>query len=174
MAATERLGSCSAVVERVADDRGRGVRGVDGHDPERRVVAYLGPQPGGAATMPGALMMMDSFSGQELHIQGTSNIDGNDYLVSGGGSGNPAMPGVSIASPHTIAELTNDIPSGDRSKVLGVGASPSLGVAATTIDIEATRLAIQNSANIVLTSGSYSNYNFGSSATGTPEMTAGT
>ena len=132
----------------------------------RRLVAYLGPQPTSAA-LPSALSMMKKFSGSELHVTGSCRIDGNDYLIDGTPSGNPAVPGVTVEPPGTLAQVTANIPSGDRPKVVGAGATtPSVGTVSTTTDIAAKQLEVQNSANLVLTSGSYSNYNFGNAATG--------
>jgi hypothetical protein len=66
-----------------------------------------------------------------------------------------------IASPYALAQLLANIPTSDRSKILGIGSSPSLGVTTSTFDMAAIRQSIQNSANIVLTSSSYNNRQFG-------------
>ncbi len=134
---------------------------------QRRLVAYLGPQTADAA-VPGALTMLHPFAGSELHVQGASNINGHNTNLDGT-PGNPAKDtyGVAIKAPYTLAQLLANIPSSDRTKVLGVGASPSLGQTSADIDMEATRLQVQNAANIVLTSSSYNNRQFGNGLTGT-------
>jgi hypothetical protein len=61
-----------------------------------------------------------------------------------------------------VAQLQGMIPAGSQSKVLGSGATtPSLGVTATPVDFPGTQLLIQNSANLVLSSGTYNNLQFG-------------
>ncbi|MEZ5965445.1 MAG: hypothetical protein R3F56_16550 [Planctomycetota bacterium] len=132
----------------------------------RRLVAYLG-QKSASASMPSALSLVRRFSGSELHVQGSSQIDGRDYLTDGSLSGDPAMPGATIEAPGTVSQLTANIPSSDRSKVIGDGGSPSVAVSTSTTDFSAIQTAIQNAANVVLTSGSYTSYNFGSAATNT-------
>ena len=134
----------------------------------RRLVAYLGPEPS-IGSLPGALTMLDPFSGSELHIQGSSHLDGHDYNMDGT-AGDPASDtyGAMISTPYTKAQLLANIPSGDRSKVLGIGpGNPSIEQTAFTLDLAATKLAIQNSANVVLTSGSYNNLQFGNGQAGT-------
>ena len=135
-------------------------------DTQRRLVAYLGPE-STPVHLPSALTLMAPFSGAELHVAGSASINGQDYLVSGAPSGAASMPGVAIEPPGTVAQLTANIPAGDRARVVGAGAStPSVATAATTTDITATRLAIQNAANLVLTAGSYKNYGFGDASAG--------
>lgn len=131
----------------------------------RRVVAYLGPEPT-VITLPGAVTLLDPFSGQELHVQGASDITGINTHMNGTVVGSGDTNGAMIASPYTLAQLLANIPASDRSKILGVGSSPSLGVTTSTFDMAAIRQSIQNSANIVLTSSSYNNRQFGNGQLG--------
>lgn len=132
----------------------------------RRLVAYLGPQPT-IGSLPGALTLLDPFPGSELHLQGSSNLHGRDTKMNGT-PGDPTRDtyGAMIEAPYTVAQLTANIPAGDRLHVLGIGASPSLGQTTASIDMAATKLAIQNAANIVLTSASYNNKQFGNGPLG--------
>jgi hypothetical protein len=127
---------------------------------QRRVVAYFGQQPS-AVSLPSALTMMHTFSGSELHVQSSSAINGNDTNMNGTVGPSPAVPGVVVEPPGTVAQLTANIPASDRTKVTGTGGTPSVGTTTTNTDINAVQLQVQNSANLVLTSGGYSNYNFG-------------
>lgn len=133
----------------------------------RRIVAYLGPQPT-IGSLASALTLQDPFPGAELHLQGSSGLNGHDTNIDGS-AGNPAndVPGAVIVQPFTTAQLLANIPAGDRIHVLGLGATPSLGTTAVATDMAATQLMIQNAANIVLTASSYNNKQFGNGSTGT-------
>ncbi|HEX6811190.1 MAG TPA: hypothetical protein VF384_06185 [Planctomycetota bacterium] len=133
----------------------------------RRIAAYLGPEPPLPFDVVGALMMLGVPDPGMLEVDGASRIRGINFdPVTGLPTGTGDVPGISVAEPHTVAELLTAIPPSDQSNIIGSSPSPSLSTTGEEIDLAKIQLSIQNSANVVLTNHTYNNLQFGNSSTG--------
>ena len=131
----------------------------------RRLAAYLGA----TSILPDvdAIMTVQN-PALGITLQGNPSITGEDTDIDGS-PGNPAndIPGMSIATPGTVADLLGELTPSEQSKIDGVGGTPSLGVT-TPIDVVALAAEAKNAANIVLTSSMYSSYDFGDASDSPP------
>lgn len=123
----------------------------------RRIASYLGPEPPLPFTVTGAVMMMGVPDPLQLEVQGAARIRGTNYNIDGSLAGG-AVAGISTHTPHTVADLLTAIPPSDYSRITGATPSPSLSTTAQPIDLAEIQLSIQNSANVVLTTPTYSNW----------------
>lgn len=129
----------------------------------RRLAAYLGPTASlPTLSMTGAMAIYNPSI--NINLGGTPDISGNDLNIDGT-SASTTNYGMTIASPGTVADLSSTISKKERSKISGLGGSPSLGTAAAE-DLASITASIQNSANLVLTSNHYSGKDMGSGASG--------
>jgi hypothetical protein len=133
---------------------------------QRRIAAYLGPIPLLPA-IEAAVVTHDP--NVAVQLQGTPLITGNDTNINGGAGPGPNVPGIAIAPPGTVSHLDSELTGSERTKVQGIGPSPSLGVA-TAIDIPTLVAQIQNVANLVLTSDQYSSFTFGDASADTTKI----
>ena len=129
----------------------------------RRIAAYLGPKPPLPYPVTGSVMMMGVPDVGQLEVQGASRIRGTNYGINGLPTGVGDVAGISVHTPHTVAELLTAVPPSDQSHILGVTPSPSVSTTAQPIDLDEIQLSIQNSANVVLTNSTYNNLQFGNS-----------
>ena len=131
----------------------------------RRVAAYLG-------TMPVLPVMESAMATQDLGVildlRGGSQIDGNNTNVDGTDGAGPDTFGLKIAPPGTVDYLDSQLTGGERSRVDGLGPSPSLGLGSSAIDLSTLVDQLKNSASMVLTSDEYSGLNFGDASADTP------
>ncbi len=128
----------------------------------RRIVAYLGPQPA-FMSFPSALSVADS---DQIQVQDSALISGNDKNMDGTAGPGPHQPGITVEPPTTVPTALSWMVPDDYGRIQGSTATPSVA-AGTDLDWNATRLAIQNSATLILTSASYQNYQFGNGPGGT-------
>lgn len=129
----------------------------------RRLAAYLGPQPPLPYTVTGALMTMGVPDPLQFEVQGAAEITGTNYGLDGSPTGFGDVAGVSVHTPHTVAEMLTAIPPSDYDNIVGVTPSPSISTTAQPINLEEIQLSMQNSANMVLTNSNYLNLQFGNS-----------
>jgi hypothetical protein len=129
----------------------------------REVVVWLGrvsflPALNAAATL--------ASKNTDIRLTGTPQINGNNTNLSGA-LGNAALSkyGVSIMTPGTTANLSSLLTGAERTQVLGIGGTPSLGTT-PAFDTNAVVAAARNAANLVLTNSNYASYKFGSGASG--------
>ena len=131
----------------------------------RRLAAYLGP----VSWLPalGAAVVVHG-PNPELRLEGTPLVSGFDHRLDGsaGEAANDGA-GVSIAAPGTVADLLATLDPSEQALITG---TPSLDESAP-LDVDALVVAVQNSANLVLTNGTYGSYDFGNGALGTANIT---
>lgn len=133
----------------------------------RRLAAYLGPVPLLPA-LDAAVTSQDP--NVQVVLQGTPLIDGNDHDIDGSAGPGPDGPGLAIAPPGTVAHLDSELTPSEESKVVGVGASPSIALG-PVIDVATLVTQMSNIANIVLTNSSYSSFGFGDASLGQANIT---
>jgi len=102
----------------------------------------------------------------DLRLSGTPQINGNNTALSGA-AGDPTLSkyGVSIMTPGTAANLSSKLTGAERTQVVGIGGTPSLGTT-PAFDTDALVATARNAANLVLTNNTYGSYRFGSGASG--------
>jgi hypothetical protein len=127
----------------------------------RRVVAYLGPQPG-FSSVAGALSVRDS---DQIQVQDLARISGDDLNMNGTAGSGPDVPGIALEPPTTVATAMTWMVPEDHPRIQGSTPAPSVAAGAP-VDWSAMQMAVQNAANLVLTSGSYKNYVFGNGPAG--------
>ena len=125
----------------------------------RRIAAYLGfissiPRVDGAVTLTSPTTTVD--------LGGSGLISGFNHTPGGGLVGSGDISGLSIAPPGTLAGLMAQVTGGERNQVVGVGGTPSLGVA-TSINVPELVAFARNAASVVLTNDRFQS-NMGSAA----------
>jgi hypothetical protein len=93
--------------------------------------------------------------------------------MNGLASGSPAaVAGMSIEDPGTVAHLNSELTGSEPMQVTGIGGvTPNTAEAMIKVDLTVLVAQLQNAANIVLTSDSYSAYNFGDGPAGISNIT---
>lgn len=126
---------------------------------ERRIVAYLGP----AAVLPapqGALSLASLPT--NIVIDATATLIGNDTkLDDTAGTTTEDVHGIAISPPETTANLLALLDATEQSRVVGVGSSPSLVVAATAFDMTGLVTTLSTVATSSPTPGSYTGVSLG-------------
>ncbi|MHC5065118.1 MAG: hypothetical protein ACYTG5_14220 [Planctomycetota bacterium] len=136
-------------------------------DKVRRIAAYLGPVP---LIPPLGSPMNSQDPSVSIDLMGTPMLDGGDYNIDGSAGPGPALPGLAIAPPGTVAHLDAELSPSEESQVVGTGPTPSIDTG-PGIDVTTIVSVIQNIANIVLTSSNYSSYTFGDASLGQANIT---
>jgi len=132
----------------------------------RRVAAYLGPVPL-LPTMDSAMATQDP--NIQIALQGTPLISGFNKKIDGTPGTGPDMPGFVIAPPGTVADLETELTGSEKTKVEGVGGTPSLGTT-SAINVASLVAQIKNTANEILTADKYTTYKFGDASLGTTKI----
>lgn len=128
---------------------------------QRRIAAYLGPVP----LFPSVRTALGVANpAVDLQIGGSASLSGVD---AGGGTDQPAL---SIFTPGTIANLLATLTAGEQGRITGPGGPPSLGTMAP-LNLADIVSSVQNVADLVLTSASYSGLAFGDMASNNPRIT---
>jgi hypothetical protein len=133
----------------------------------RRVVAYLGPVPL-LPKLDAALATQDP--NIQITLQGSPLISGFNKRIDGSPGTGPAVPGLAIAPPGTVATLSAQLTGTEPTKVEGVGGTPSLDTTGL-IDVAALVDQARNIANEVLTTDMYTTHTFGDASAGTAQVT---
>lgn len=109
-----------------------------------------------------------------LEINGNAfSIDGNDTNLDGTPGGNPAVHGVAIADPGTVANLLSSLSGPQRNKITGAGGTPSARTTPTAIDVNALVQQLKNVAHTVVVPGvtNLSTVDWGAPSTGNWRVT---
>ncbi len=134
---------------------------------KRRLAAYLGPlgdlpQIDGAVTLthPNVIIDFKMRKGFDPLLTGkNTNMDGTPGLAA------LDTAGLVIESPGTIANLLTKINAYAAPLIQGVGVAPSLASVSNGYDFNAIMQQAQNTANIVLTTMTYRNVDWGNAET---------
>jgi hypothetical protein len=127
----------------------------------RRLAAYLGPMP----LLPDVRTALGIANpGINLQLGGSCSLSGMDH------SGSYDVPGLTIFAPGTVADLNTTLTPAEQGRINGPGGPPSVGTipAINLVDLVSI---IQNVADLVLTSASYSGLLFGDAVTNDPRIT---
>ena len=107
----------------------------------------------------GALYIVSDVLG--LQLNGNLNIDGNDTNLDGSPGPEPAIPGVALDEPSDSAYFIDNIKSKIANDIEGLGGSPSVYSTPDTTDWETVMMNLIFSADITVSSGTYSSEHFG-------------
>jgi len=132
---------------------------------QRRLAAYLGPVPLLPAISSAVVLSNPAVT---INMAGSALMSGVDVSLAGVATGS-TLPGMTIASPGTLAWLDSQLTGGERTKVVGAGGTPSIGTSAN-IDWSTLVPQLQNIANVVLTASTYSGLSVGSTSPWTPQI----
>ncbi len=133
----------------------------------RRVAAYLGPVP----LLPSIEYALGVTNpAVAITVQGAAEVSGNAVNMNGTPAGVPAVPGMAITPPGTLAQLNAELTGGEPNRVVGAGGTPSIGTTAA-VNVISLAAQIQNVANLVLTSSHYAAYDFGNGPAGIANIT---
>lgn len=127
----------------------------------RRLAAYLGPVPLFPHIHTALAIANPAI---DLRFIGSSRFDGHDA------AGSLDVPALAIFQPGTVAQLSATLSGAEASRLDGPGGPPSMGTV-PALDLNDIVSVVQNVADIVLTSSSYSGLNFGDAATNDPRIT---
>ncbi|HLQ36800.1 MAG TPA: hypothetical protein VK348_03295, partial [Planctomycetota bacterium] len=95
---------------------------VTGHyrNATRKVAAYLGPVPLLPVVNSAVLY---SNRAETIDLRGSVQLSGNDVGLTGVATG-IQYPGMALATPGTLAELSGQLTGGERNRVVGLGGTP--------------------------------------------------
>lgn len=123
----------------------------------KRVAAYLGPVPLVTSITNAVTMTNPTIS---IDLRGTARVSGINVDMTGKPIGSGDVPGLAITDPNAVSYLMSELTPSEQSQVLGLGGPPSIAKA-DDIDLGEMVAQVQNTANLVLTSSKYANYDFG-------------
>jgi len=131
---------------------------------KRRLAAYLGPV-GDLPHIDGAITVSNPKA--EIDIANRKGHDplvtGKDYKLDGTPAG-PEIAGLVTESPGTVADLLGELSGYEKPRIEGAGGTPSLKEVSNGYDFDAIAEQARNSANMVLTTRTYHNVDWGNSA----------
>ena len=131
----------------------------------RRVVAYLSPA-GGPLPVEAALTLFNKSPQVQVDFKGKKAFfDGNDNKLNGGAGPSPAVYGLAIQDPATVADLKAKYSVDDESQIMGKGGAPSLGVSSSSLDLTKLIKDVKDNADVTL-GASYTGANWGTGASG--------
>ena len=107
----------------------------------------------------GALYIVSDVLG--LKLNGNLDINGNDTNIDGSPGPESAIPGVALDEPSDSAYFIDNIKSKIANDIEGLGGSPSVYSSPDTTDWEAVTMNLIFSADLTVSSGTYSSEHFG-------------
>lgn len=129
----------------------------------RRFAAYLSPDP--MLPVDAAVTLHAPAPDVDIDFDGSGFITGIDTNMDGSPGPRPAVPGLAIQTPGTVADLTSNYTVDDDSRITGAGGTPSHGVSTSTLDLSQVVADVQSNATIVL-GDSHMDTNWGSPPSG--------
>jgi len=129
---------------------------------QRRIAAYLGFT-SFLADVESAVTLLNPYA--DIQIAGASRVNGRNHHIGGGLVGSGDTYGIATIPSGSVATLLTKLTTTERTRVDGLGGSPSLGLVATP-DINTIVAESRNAAHFVLTNRVVAGGNYGNANTG--------
>lgn len=129
---------------------------------QRRIAAYLGFT-SFIADVQSAVTLLNPNS--DIQIGGTGRVNGKNHHIGGGLVGSGDTYGIATIPSGSVATLLSRLTTSERSKVDGMGGTPSLGLVSIP-DINTIVTESRNAAHFVLTNRVVAGGTYGNASTG--------